>query len=988
MTDLSGGGAGGTLMSFAGTAARFKAGLRRAFLGTPLPAGRFVAFISYRQLEPDRAWAVRLHKALERYQAPKGFKKRRLGRVFRDADELAASPDLPQALEAALDASEWLIVVCSPRAKASKWVNAEIKRFGDSGRGERVLALLVEGEPKDAFPDALLSLRRSAPAFGLIVEADPLAADARPQSGVSRKRILRGALLSLAAAMLGVSFDALRRRDETRALKRLAWLAAGSFTVIAVTAYLGIAAEISRSEADTSRLQALRRESLLLANVSRQQTAVGDPVTGALLALRALPRSSERPLVGEAVGALMEALSEQREGVSLAANASGFAMDSNRAAIIEMANPGDSYFWELSSGRRSPLPHDSPVGAAAFSPDGQRLATGDWRGQVKLWSREGALLQAFRPHADSLALLDFSADGTGLVSVSADGTMTRIPATGAPTVFAAGKALRSATFDRRTGLIIAGREDGLVLSWHSDGHCIKIAPPVAESEEPALALDVTGSHLLVRWRKSGIAVHDPRTGRHLAWVAAGKDVTATALSPSGETVAAGHEGGAVDIWSSSSGARLADLPGGAGKVTDIRFSPDGAALAASGENGIIQLWSTAAWTRLAILGAHGGSVPHLAFTHDGRTLVSASFDGTVRTWSVTSPGDAAELKGHTDAIYSARESDDRNFLATASRDRSVRVWDLRSGRSGVLARPMLGPAYDAAFMGDTAHLAIDAWDNQLELWSAGPPVHSETFAAQGDKLEGTLSRDQHFVLAGEGAGVQVIETATRAVIRQWPASVSPAASFSPTRPQLLLALGPEMSLLEMPGQHLVTVARLAAGASQVGYDPSGALAFARLVSGDIVVLDASTLKPVATLGGHDDTSQVLLLPACNTAVTTAHPGRVRVWDLETGKARLDFTTRDEAPTVAADIGCRRLAVTEVDLVRLSALADGTELAVLRGQSAKLRFSTLMSDGKTLLTADEAGVLRRWPLPPLDFAAAESALPRSLTADQELRFGLR
>ena len=104
--------------------------LARSLRGDALSEGRYAAFISYRHVEPDRRWAVWLHGALELFVIPHGLRdspdRRRIGRIFRDEEELAASPHLSADIKDALDRSDWLIVVCSPRAVESEWVNAEI----------------------------------------------------------------------------------------------------------------------------------------------------------------------------------------------------------------------------------------------------------------------------------------------------------------------------------------------------------------------------------------------------------------------------------------------------------------------------------------------------------------------------------------------------------------------------------------------------------------------------------------------------------------------------------------------------------------------------------------------------------------------------------------------------------------------------------------------------------------------------------------------
>jgi hypothetical protein len=89
----------------------------------------------------------------------------RLFPIFRDQEELPVSADLNDNIHAALRSSRYLIVLCSPRAAASLWVNEEIRYFKSLGREDRVLSLIVDGEPnagdkpegagQECFPSAL-----------------------------------------------------------------------------------------------------------------------------------------------------------------------------------------------------------------------------------------------------------------------------------------------------------------------------------------------------------------------------------------------------------------------------------------------------------------------------------------------------------------------------------------------------------------------------------------------------------------------------------------------------------------------------------------------------------------------------------------------------------------------------------------------------------------------------------------------------------------
>src|SRR5205085_2833190 len=91
---------------------------------------RYSAFISYSQA--DVRLVRRLHRKLESYRLPRrlraiaGLPSGRLKPLFRDSDDLSAASDLTKAVREALADSDFLIVVCSPRAAASRWVAREI----------------------------------------------------------------------------------------------------------------------------------------------------------------------------------------------------------------------------------------------------------------------------------------------------------------------------------------------------------------------------------------------------------------------------------------------------------------------------------------------------------------------------------------------------------------------------------------------------------------------------------------------------------------------------------------------------------------------------------------------------------------------------------------------------------------------------------------------------------------------------------------------
>ena len=116
---------------------------------------KYWAFISYSHA--DSKWGKWLHKRLETFPVPRALvgKKtergynvpKRLMPIFRDREELPGSSTLKDNIQEALEQSRYLVVICSPRSAASIWVNEEVLTFKAMGRSDRVLCLIVDGEP-------------------------------------------------------------------------------------------------------------------------------------------------------------------------------------------------------------------------------------------------------------------------------------------------------------------------------------------------------------------------------------------------------------------------------------------------------------------------------------------------------------------------------------------------------------------------------------------------------------------------------------------------------------------------------------------------------------------------------------------------------------------------------------------------------------------------------------------------------------------------
>ena len=196
-------------------------------------AKHYKAFISYSH--SDERWAHWLQRALEGYRLPKQLRAahpelpERLYPIFRDREELATGSNLSDSIQKAIADSDALIVICSPAAAKSLWVNQEVQHFRAISNSKRIFCLMVDGVPNAdskqcAFPQSLLQNDDGT------VLLEPLAADVTPNGDGKRN-----AMLKIAAGLLNVGVDDLKRRDAQKQARFWSTVAIGASTIALLT---------------------------------------------------------------------------------------------------------------------------------------------------------------------------------------------------------------------------------------------------------------------------------------------------------------------------------------------------------------------------------------------------------------------------------------------------------------------------------------------------------------------------------------------------------------------------------------------------------------------------------------------------------------------------------------------------------------------------------------------------------------------------------
>jgi hypothetical protein len=178
---------------------------------------RYDAFLSYSHAADGRL-APALQHALHRFARP--WNRMRALRVFRDTTSLAATPELWPAIVAALGQSSHFLLLASPQAAASKWVQREVKWWFANRPADKLFVLLTAGtiawdeNTRDfdwkfttALPDLVRGKFQSEPLY-----VDLTWADDQDHLSLQNTRF-RQAILDIAAPLHGKDKDQLDGED-------------------------------------------------------------------------------------------------------------------------------------------------------------------------------------------------------------------------------------------------------------------------------------------------------------------------------------------------------------------------------------------------------------------------------------------------------------------------------------------------------------------------------------------------------------------------------------------------------------------------------------------------------------------------------------------------------------------------------------------------------------------------------------------------------
>ncbi|MFF5446382.1 NB-ARC domain-containing protein [Streptomyces sp. NPDC012888] len=538
--------------------------------------------------------------------------------------------------------------------------------------------------------------------------------------------------------------------------------------------------------------------------------------------------------------------------------------------------------------------------AVAVAPDGTWLATGDDRGEVRLWDvRAGHCTAVLSGHRGPVKALAVSPDGTWIAS--------------------------GATTDREVRLWdVLSATCTTVLAGHPHG-----AAALAVAPDGTWLAAATG-RIVRLW---DVAAADSRVT-----LRGHRDpVRSVAIAPDGTWLATAGKGAGVRTWDAGTGRPRRTL--GGGDTVWVGISGDGRRLAAGSGGHHVGVWDTATGERLA--GRDGrfrvGWGEAAAVAPDGAWVALAT-KRTVRVWSVTTGRPAADLTGHRAPVTALAAAPDGSWLASASRDLTIRLWHTGS---------VAADDWRETGTGEPVHVLAVAADGIL---TAGGPWGTERFDTGGARPR---SLERHF------SGVLAMAYAPDG---QWWAEARSdgrfcrAGSFensrgdryriSPQSPMPLSGRGPSPA---------TAVAVSPDGSWVLGGRQDGTLAV-----WDAATEDCRVTLP----GGCGPVTAVVIAPGGSWFAAAGEGGRVRLWDAASPASPAPLVALEDGPgavgCLAVSPDGRLLASGHADGgIRLWDVPAGTRAGLLTGHAGPVGGVAFAPAGRLLASAGRDGALRVW-----------------------------
>jgi WD40 repeat protein len=646
------------------------------------PSRRYRAFISYSHAA-DGKLAPALQTGLERFAKP--WYRRRALRVFRDKTGLAVTPELWGSIRRALEASEYFILLASPAAAQSMWVQQEAEFWLQHRSVDTLLIVLTDGviawDPaKGDFDwdrtDALPRLP------GQRFSAEPNYLDLRwartdTDLSVRRPRFL-DAVASLSATLRHVPLDDLIGEDVAhyRTTRRLLKGAVATLVLLTVSALYGAYL------ANQARNLAGRLEAERIGRIVADQRAAEEQA-----------RKAETQRLADAERERNAEASRHLASVAAGLTATNLELSTLLAMEAVQTSPtreAEAILRQLLVRPAPPVIFHGPDGPgvrhAAFSTDGRRLLAVFDDGSVRIWpagspnapivlrpetsDRDDGTTAMFSPDGATVLTVPFLSDHRTYLEESGLSAAARIwdAVSGRLRIELKHPHATDADFGPDGKRVVTAGDDRAVVIWDADSGTRLAEHRDHEREVVHVRFSRDGKWLASAGKDNTVRIRAGHDGKTMTVLRVpGKSyLDAAVFSPDNRwllTISRDDPPRLWD-WQGAPGSSMAALSGPAEPFYPAGFSPDSSMLATVGGNAA-QVWQVSTGRILHEL-VHEESVNDAAFSPNGRWIVTAVVDGSAGVWEASTGKRLLTLGGYDRSRTTAAFSPDGSRIATGT----------------------------------------------------------------------------------------------------------------------------------------------------------------------------------------------------------------------------------------------------------------------------------------------------------------------------------
>lgn len=942
---------------------------------------KYWAFLSYSHT--DRQWGDWLHKALETYRVPRrliGRESRdgnippRVFPVFRDREELPVSSDLSSNIAEALRESRYLIVICSPRSAQSRWVGEEIKTYKKLGREDRILALIVDGEPnasdgkagfkpeQECFHEAL-RYRWSENGEATVVRSEPIAADAR-----AGKDGRNNAKLKLLAGLLGVNYDDLKQRDTERRIRRLRFVIGAALLLVSGFAGLTVyawsqkqaaqkaqgraEAEQARAESERNRAESalvatkesLSRSDFLQATRSLEAGRVSDALAQLARSLSFNPRNEAALfrlttlLLCRNFAAPLGYVKDESPVRSAEVPANKTTSDSAASILGKNAPVWDA---EKQPAAVHPMYKDDPDSVFLFSlsPDERRLLIFSDFHIVQAWdARTGETLKPRFKYGDRGAsgTTYVSPDGKRAVNIGGPMRLWNTE-TGKPVADLADRSdeAGAAEFSSDSKLLATAQGDQLSI-WNTENGKLSRGPLQNEGQISLIRFNPDGTRIAAAAGKT-LILWDTRTGTRLgAALTHGDNVVAVRFSPDGHSVATESRDKTVRIWSADTGSAITSPLRETGEPSaSLEFSADGKRLVMASPK-TISVWDVRGGKQLFAPLSLDGTISSAQFDPNGRRIVTASSDRTTRILDATTGASVFEPIVHPAEVRWAGFSSDGGKLVSLLSDITGRVWDVRPGAALPTRLKHDSPVVAAHFTSNGNEIVTVTQkgtdENTVRVWTAATGkllIDAKTY--ESSEVSTPLSANSPEF---NRAGTRLITKSEKSA-QVWDIRTGQKIGAPLTHENFIIS-----AHFNSDGTKIVTASH----------------------DNTVKIWNAETGQLIGQPLAHDvKLMWAAFSPDSRRVATSAEDKKIRIWDAVSGKliSEWEYVTYIAAGQFSPD-GRRLLTWTLDDVTaRIWDVEQGTAVGAPLHHTAMVTSAQFSPDGTKIVTASDDRTARLW-----------------------------